>query len=661
MKKIFEGLVVLIIFSFTVFLHAAWAEEKTDRPIPEEGGVFSLGEVVVTGEAAEEVTTVDVVNREQIDLTTSNNVSEALNTLPGVFISVGNKNERNFNVRGFNERYVPVLYDGIPIYVPNDGYVDTGKLPTGNISQITVTKGVSSVLYGPNTMGGVINIVSKKPVERFEGNASVEYSQEDTWNTTLNLGSKLDKFYITAGGGYVNSDGFRLSDDFTPTENENGGTRDNSDSKQWNGAFKAGFTPAEGQEFAVGVNHVKSEWGLPPNAYDERPRYWRFTDWKKTTYYLIGDSRITDGLTAKVRAFHDTYFNVLDSYDDDTYSAETMRYAFHSTYDDYSNGGSLVLHAKYIPRNTLGFSFHYKQDVHREQDDYGADWERYESKILSYGLEDAIQVTETVSAVVGASYDVQKPEYANGGPLRDDDTSFNPQAGINWSVLKDTTLYASVGKKTRFPTLLELYSGLFDRNVPNPNLEKEEAVNYEAGVRQNLPLKTFAEFNLYYSDVKNLIVSKELPSGDDQFQNVGKARYQGFEVNLNTGFVPRNDIRLSYTYLDAGDKSPNSKTGHLEETPKHKFYVSDLFKLNDLISLFGKVMWYSKQWYEDADTEEWKTLDGFWTADAKIIANLTKSLSVEAGAKNIFDKNYQLSYGFPREGRTFFGVVRFAF
>jgi outer membrane cobalamin receptor len=34
---------------------------------------------------------------------------------------------------------------------------------------------------------------------------------------------------------------------------------------------------------------------------------------------------------------------------------------------------------------------------------------------------------------------------------------------------------------------------------------------------------------------------------------------------------------------------------------------------------------------------------------------------VEAGAKNIFDKNYQLSYGFPREGRTFFGVVRFAF
>ncbi|MFZ0447984.1 MAG: TonB-dependent receptor [Desulfatiglandaceae bacterium] len=661
MGRMFNGLTVLFILCLGVFLTAAWAEEGVDRSISKEKGVFSLGEVVVTGEAVEEVTTVDVINREQIDLTNSNNVSDALNTLPGVFISVGNKNERNFNVRGFNERYVPVLYDGIPIYVPNDGYVDTGKLPTGNISQITVTKGVSSVLYGPNTMGGVINIVSKKPVERFEGNASVEYSQEDTWNTNFNLGSKVDKFYITAGGGYLNSDGFRLSHDFTPTMNENGGTRDNSDSKQWNGTFKAGFTPAEGQEFAVGVNHVKSERGLPPNAYDARPRYWRFTDWKKTTYYLIGDSRITDGLTAKVRAFHDKYFNVLDSYDDDTYSTETMRYAFHSTYDDHSNGGSLVLHTTYIPRNTLGFSFHYKQDVHREQDDYGADWERYESRIFSYGLEDAVQLTETVSAVLGASYDVQKPQYANGGPVRDDDTSFNPQVGISWSVLKDTSLYASVGKKTRFPTLLELYSGLFDRNVPNPNLEKEEAVNYEAGVRQTLPFKTFAEFNLYYSDVKNLIVSKELASGDDQFQNVGKARYQGFEVNLDTGFVPRNDIRVSYTYLDAGDRSPNRKTGHLEETPKHKLYVSDLFKVNDRVSLFGKATYYSKQYYEDSDTGEWKTLGGFCTADAKVIINITKCLTVEAGAKNIFDKNYELSYGFPREGRTFFGLARFAF
>ncbi len=661
MRKKVKRMAVLFVFCFAASLAAAWAQEGKDPPVSDKGGVFSLGEVVVTGEAAEEVTTVDVVNQEQIDLTTSNNVSDALNTLPGVFLSVGQKNERNFNIRGFNERYVPVLFDGIPIYVPNDGYVDTGKLPTGNISEITVTKGVSSVLYGPNTMGGVINIISRKPVERFEGNASVEYSQEDTWNTNLNVGSKMDKFYVSASGGYLNSDGFRMSDDFTPTMNENGGTRDNSDVEQWNGAFKAGFTPAEGQEFAVGVNHVKSEWGLPPSVYDMRPRFWRFTDWKKTTYYVIGDSRITDGLTAKVRAFHDKYFNVLDSYDNDTYSTQNLPFAFHSTYDDYCNGGSVVLHAAYIPRNDLGFSFHYKQDVHREQDDYGADWERYESRLYSYGLEDAIKLTESVSAVVGASYDVQKPEYANGGPLRDEDSSFNPQAGITWSVLKDTNLYASVGKKTRFPTLLELYSGLFDRNVPNPNLEKEEAVNYEAGVRQNLPLKTFAEFNVYYSDVKHLIVSKELPSGDDQFQNVGKARYQGFEVNLNTEFVPRNNLGLSYTYLDAGDRSPNRKTGHLEETPKHKLYVSDLFKLTDRISLFGKVLWYSKQWYEDADTGEWKTLSGFWTADAKIIVSLTKNLSIEAGAKNILDKNYQLSYGFPRAGRTLFGVARLSF
>ena len=71
-----------------------------------------------------------------------------------------------FSVRGFNQRYVPVFFDGIPIYVPYDGYIDTGKLPTANLSEITLTKGNSSVLYGPNAMGGVVNILSKKTPEK---------------------------------------------------------------------------------------------------------------------------------------------------------------------------------------------------------------------------------------------------------------------------------------------------------------------------------------------------------------------------------------------------------------------------------------------------------------------------------------------------------------
>ena len=42
----------------------------------------------------------------------------------------------------------------------------------------------------------------------------------------------------------------------------------------------------------------------------------------------------------------------------------------------------------------------------------------------------------------------------------------------------------------------------------------------------------------------------------------------------------------------------------------------------------------------------------------KLIGTLNSKLSLEVGAKNLFDENYQLTAGFPREGRIFFTVLR---
>jgi len=640
----------------------ALAQEENKSPIPEVGTVFTLGEVVVTGkkDAVSRIATTDIISEERIDLTTSENVAEALDTLPGVFLSVGSKNERNFTVRGFDQRYVPIFFDGIPIYVPNDGYVDAGKLPTSNISEIILTKGNSSVLYGPNAMGGVINILSKKPEKKIEVDFNMGMRQSNTPDTNLYLGSRMDKFYVAVNAGFLDSDGFKVSNDFTSGPNQGDGTRNNSDILQKNAAFKVGFTPVDGHEYAIGINYINSEWGLPPDAYSTQPRYWRFTEWEKDTYYFIGDSRITDKLSTKVRIYRDTYYNVLDSYDNDTYSTQKKKYAFHSTYDDFSNGGSLTVRSAYIPRNITSFSFHYKDDVHKEQDDRGELWERYETEMFSFGLEDDFEIIDNLSFVVGAGYDIQKPKYANGGELRDDDNAFNPQAGLHWTCLKDLGLHLSVGKKTRFPTLQELYSGYFGRNVPNPYLNTEESINYEIGAEKPLPGRNFVGLSLFYSDVKDLIVRKEVSRKVYKYENIGKADLKGVEVSFKSAFFSRNMFELSYTYLNSKDCSPNRTSDHLEERPENKLYISDLFELTEWLSLFGKLEYYSKQWYEDPDTG-WQELDGFMTFDFKVIGTFSEVLTLEAGVKNMFDKNYFLSSGYPREGRTFFGMLRATF
>ena len=125
-----------------------------------------------------------------------------------MFVSKGQRNEAFINVRGFNQRYVPIFYDGIPLYIPWDGYVDPSQLLTGNISQITLTKGAASTLYGPNTMGGVINIVSMKPQKTFEGSYGVELDENGPFGS-VNVGSKLDRFYVMAGISGLDFGGFQ--------------------------------------------------------------------------------------------------------------------------------------------------------------------------------------------------------------------------------------------------------------------------------------------------------------------------------------------------------------------------------------------------------------------------------------------------------------------
>ena len=263
--------------------------------------------------------------------------------------------------------------------------------------------------------------------------------------------------------------------------------------------------------------------------------------------------------------------------------------------------------------------------------------------------------------MVGTSYDIQSPKYANGGELRDDDDTFNPQAGLYWTSTEDLGLHMSVGKKTRFPTLLELYSGLFGRNIPNPSLKAEDAVNYEIGAEKPLAANSSVRLNLFCSDVKSLIVKKEMAPRIYQYQNIGKAQFRGLEASFKSGFFENNIFELHYTYLEARDRSPERTSDHLEEGSEHKIYVSDLYETTDRLSFFAKMQWNSKRWYQDWDTGEWNTLNGFITVDLKAIATLAKGITLEAGVTNLFDENYSLSPGYPREGRAFFSMLRSSF
>jgi iron complex outermembrane receptor protein len=646
MKKL---MFVVFLFSLAAFSGYATAE------------VFELGEIVVTAnsDTISKITSIEELDKVEMQLNDAVTVADALDTMPGLSISRGTRNEAYINVRGFSQRYVPIFYDGIPWYIPYDGYVDPGEISTGNISKISLTKGAASTLYGANTMGGVINIVSLKPTEEFEGSMELNLSK-DHYVGSLNLGSAVGKFYFMGNIAGVDIDHFDMSDDYTPPGDdspEDGDKRENSDIKSLTTSLKIGFTPVDGQEYAIGFHRTKSEKGWPPNTDNgERPRFWRFPEWEKTTYFFMSDSKITDDLSVKFRLYHDEYYNVLDAYTDATYT--NMR--FKSTYDDHTDGGSVTFRSSHIDNNLLSFAFHIKDDVHKSQGDIGDEWEKYETRMLSYGIEDAVKIGDNTEMVVGVGYDIQKPTYANGGALRDDDDAWTGILGVTHNVTDATALHFSVAKKTRFPTQKELYSSYLDSSVPNPNLKKEQSVNYEIGIASDIPLESRASFALFYSDVTDLITETDIwadiGEGYDWYDyndNIGEATLKGVEFGLNCAHFNKNDISLGYTYIDA----KNELTGEpISETPEHQLTLTDKVTFTEKLSIFAKAK-YAKGQMEDTRSYGWIELDDYLVFDLKGSYIYNEYFQFDLSIQNLLDENYSTSYGFPREGRNIiFGI-----
>ena len=201
----------------------------------QESNVFKLGEINVAGSGSKAPAVGGgSVTREDLDDFNRETLVDALDLLPGVTTTGGGqRNERMVTVRGFDSRQVPVFIDGIPVYVPYDGNVDMSRFTTYDLSTIEVAKGFSSVLYGSNTIGGAINLVTRRPVKAFEGNIGVGVRSNDKFNgngksTNINLGTNQGLWYAQLALSYVDRDAYTLSRNFRPVAEQADRERRNS-------------------------------------------------------------------------------------------------------------------------------------------------------------------------------------------------------------------------------------------------------------------------------------------------------------------------------------------------------------------------------------------------------------------------------------------------
>ena len=504
-----------------VLSQVSWAKEG-------EEGVIKLENIVVTATKTEKKVedapgSVTVVSREEIERRNIKTVDEALSELKGVFVK-RNKglmdSTGSVRLRGFKgDQYTLILLDGQPLNDAYTGGLEWGALPIDNIERIEVIRGTASALYGGNAMGGVINIITKKP-EKSEFTASVGYGTHGTQRYRLSAGDRFsDKLSLRIGyeeestDGYETtpvlrtisdgegtvSGGYPMNDKYgDPTKwvvgdkGENNAEKNNIDAKatlDFSDTGRLTLVAVSGQH-EYGYGHPNTYMGTfgDDTTYaiagsDKRARF-RPNDF--ISYTGIGKNE-TDIYTL---AFNDSFGSVqLDAQlgtvkTDDRYTLETGGSSL--TYKDspgslkkteteawfYEVRGDISVGESHL--FTVGVS-HRRDDS--DTDDFDIPFYRSYSgksestfysggkdKIWALFVQDEWNIVETIALYFGGRYDTWKVyDGASGVPgseishKSNTESEFSPKVSMTWKAFSDTTVKASVGHAFRPPNLYELY------------------------------------------------------------------------------------------------------------------------------------------------------------------------------------------------------------
>lgn len=355
----------------------------------------------LSGISATALTTVSI-DQEEIQQHDATNVAKTVDLLPGVEVQhlSGNRNETSIYIRGFTgDGRVPIYLDGIPMYVPYDGYIDLNRFVTSDYGQIQVSRGFSSPLLGPNALGGAVNLVTREPLKKFEGDASIGSFSGDGLLSSLRAGTRRTRFmaqgtldwlqdnyvplsgkFSYPNGGYTNlqasnhvscypsTSTTNCNVQYPLTDHENQSyTRD----EKWGG--RIGWLPKQGGEYIFSYINQKGQKSDPlyqgTNAAASFKNFWTWPYWNKDSYYFLSETPLPGKTSLKFRVYYDQFRNSINMWDNSQY-ATMINYnpgknsAEISNYDDHTDGASTEVTTRKVKHNVLSASFFFKDDTH---------------------------------------------------------------------------------------------------------------------------------------------------------------------------------------------------------------------------------------------------------------------------------------------------------
>jgi outer membrane cobalamin receptor len=583
-----------------------------------------LKEVVVTATKTEkqpqDVTqSVTVITADEIEKSGATNVAEVISTKAGVMVNeqgpVGAL--QSVTLRGSSYQQVLVLLDGKRLNSGSAGGYDMSELPVpmSAIERIEIVRGPSSALYGSDAMGGVVNIITRKPTASLTTLGGVIGRFGYTSTSLYNAGRDNNTYYTLSLG-----------------KERSHGYRENSDSDQKLAGIKIGYDLDTASSIEGTFDYITKDLGVPGSVQFSSPVARQQT--REAISGLQYKARIANGLDYSLRIYrnqeHIGYQNPdfleFDTNRSVTSGTETQVNWLMSSFSMLTAGvegreDSLV-------NNTAG---------------------THTATISSEYIQDELNLGDSIIVVLGGRNDTHS---AFG-------TKFSPRASARYlQAGSGTILRASTGKGFRYPTLNDLYFQDSFGDHGNPFLRPETSEEYEGGIEQPFGSGNSIKFTAFKRRVKDLIVWEPIdPLNPFAFtpMNIGRARISGTEAELHFLISKTLSGSINYTRMFPVDELTGdrifSDISHIPDMEMGGTLRLALEPIN--MSLSGRRV----KNYVQPGAEKWD----YYAVDGKIIATLTpekgSKLDLFVGMKNMFNRKYETIAGYPMPPQELYGGV----
>ena len=555
----------------------------------------SLETLVVTASRSEEKienvpARISVIDEKTLEKNPILNLSDIIQRDPSVYIkqSGGMGQISEIALRGTKGVHTLVLKDGARLNSQNElGPLYPAFLDTTDLQQIEILKGPASVQYGSDAIGGVVQLISKKPSKSGAELTGI-YGENDTYKTIAKVNVVNDQgLYAQIGGQRLESDGTRILESQSTSE------KANYDQKGY--TAKVGYFQENNIDASASITENKGV-SIFSNDYITNTAQRQFVNRiinAKVNYNILPD------LTLNAH-----YANVQDKQNVPTYA---------SYYNTENNQSDLNLKWKFNPNQNILVGATYNDANYKSNTILKSD-----QSIDSTGYYFQHQFRNEL-------FDTQV------GVRIEDNERFGThtvgQGAIRYHFLPNASIYTNIGSAFRAPSLNELYS----QWGGNENLKPEESISYELGLDYGITSNLLANFSIYRTNIDNLIVYNVATN-----ENIGKATFTGGELGLKW---QQDDLFLStqYAYVDTENKASGLEIAY---RPKQTVTLSAGLE-NMVYGVSASIIARSNS--NTSNSANPIKVPGYATIDLNAFWNINPNVKVFTNIQNIGDVEYRES------------------